>query len=89
MCNCHSILECYVMFSGVKLSTRSFNLFQPLSHRAHRAVSARLILSYRSRAKVFSCFSLRASMYWVYDYTFFLGGGGGWWMGLGVTVNEV
>ena len=28
MCNCHSILECCVMFSGVKLSIRSFNLFQ-------------------------------------------------------------
>ena len=27
MCVCHSILECYVMFSGVKLSIRSFNLF--------------------------------------------------------------
>ena len=26
MCNCHSILECCVMFSGVKLSIRSFNL---------------------------------------------------------------
>ena len=28
MCNCHSILECCVMFSGVKLSIRPFNLFQ-------------------------------------------------------------
>ena len=27
MCNCHSVLECYVMFAGVKLSVRSFNLF--------------------------------------------------------------
>ena len=27
MCNCHFISECCVMFSGVKLSTRSFNLF--------------------------------------------------------------
>ena len=27
MCNCHSILECCVMFSGAKLSIRSFNLF--------------------------------------------------------------
>ena len=27
MCNCHSILESCVMFSGVKLSIRSFNLF--------------------------------------------------------------
>ena len=26
MCNCHSILECCVMFPGVKLSIRSFNL---------------------------------------------------------------
>ena len=28
MCNCHSILECCVMFSGVKVSIRPFNLFQ-------------------------------------------------------------
>ena len=27
MCNCHSILKCCVMFSGVKLSIRPFNLF--------------------------------------------------------------
>ena len=27
MCSCHSILECYVTFSGVKLSIRSFVLF--------------------------------------------------------------
>ena len=27
MCNCHSVLECCVMFSGAKLSMRSFNLF--------------------------------------------------------------
>ena len=27
MCSCHSILECCVMFSGVKLSVRSFVLF--------------------------------------------------------------
>ena len=26
MCNCHSLPECCVMFSGVKLSIRSFNL---------------------------------------------------------------
>ena len=26
VCNCHSILECCVVFSGVKLSIRSFNL---------------------------------------------------------------
>ena len=28
MCSCHSILECCVTFSGVKLSIRSFVLFQ-------------------------------------------------------------
>ena len=28
MCNCPSILEYCVMFSGVKLSIRSFNLFR-------------------------------------------------------------
>ena len=27
MCSCHSILECCVMFSGVKLSIRSFVSF--------------------------------------------------------------
>ena len=27
MCSCHSILECCVMFSEVKLSIRSFVLF--------------------------------------------------------------
>ena len=32
VCNCHSILECCVMFSGVKLSIRSFNLLQCLSY---------------------------------------------------------
>ena len=28
MCSCHSILECCIMFSGVKLSMESFVLFQ-------------------------------------------------------------
>ena len=27
MCSCHSVLECCVTFSGVKLSMRSFFLF--------------------------------------------------------------
>ena len=27
MCSCHSILECFIMFSGVKLSMGSFVLF--------------------------------------------------------------
>ena len=31
MCSCHSILECCVTFSGVKLSIRSFVLFLPNS----------------------------------------------------------
>ena len=31
MCSCHSILECCVTFSGVKLSIRSFVLFSPTS----------------------------------------------------------
>ena len=30
MCSCHSILECCVTFSGVKLSIRSFDLFLSL-----------------------------------------------------------
>ena len=33
MCSCHSILECCVTFSGVKLSIRSFVLFLRLLHR--------------------------------------------------------
>ena len=28
MHSCHSVLECCVMFSGVKLSIRSFAIFQ-------------------------------------------------------------
>ena len=32
MCNCHSILEFCVMFSGVKLSIRLFNLFNMTSY---------------------------------------------------------
>ena len=31
MCSCHSILECCVTFSGVKLSIRSFVLFPALA----------------------------------------------------------
>ena len=27
MCSCHSILECYIMFSGIKLSMGSFVLY--------------------------------------------------------------
>ena len=33
MCSCHSILECCVTFSGVKLSIRSFVLFGYLKSR--------------------------------------------------------
>ena len=32
MCNCHSILECCVTVSGVKLSIRSFALFLPVKY---------------------------------------------------------
>ena len=32
MCSCHSILECCVMFSGVKLSIGSFVLVYVPSH---------------------------------------------------------
>ena len=32
MCSCHSILECCVTFSGVKLSKRSFVLFFGLQY---------------------------------------------------------
>ena len=34
MCDCHSILECCVVFSGVKLSIRSFNLSLPSSQKS-------------------------------------------------------
>ena len=33
MCSCHSILECCVMFSGVKLSVGSFVLFHETCKR--------------------------------------------------------
>ena len=38
MCNCHFIPECCVMFSGVKLSIRLFNLFHQTedSTRTHQ-----------------------------------------------------
>ena len=32
MCSCHSILQCCVMFSGVKLSVRSFVLLLDRGH---------------------------------------------------------
>ena len=35
VCSCHSILECCVMFSGVKLSIRSFVLFGDCHEMAH------------------------------------------------------
>ena len=36
MCSCHSIIECCVTFSGVKLSIRSFVLFLYLvRYKAH------------------------------------------------------
>ena len=43
MCNCHSILESSVMFSGVKLSIRSFNFFLSfiLASRTARNLTSR------------------------------------------------
>ena len=35
MCSCHSILDCCVMFSGVKLSMGSFVLLLNLSTLVH------------------------------------------------------
>ena len=46
MCNCHSILECCVMFSGVKLSIRSFNLFLAQHKEAPFEVECLLKLSF-------------------------------------------
>ena len=40
MCSCHSILECCVMFSGVKLSIRSFVLFISLRRGYYRITFA-------------------------------------------------
>ena len=39
VCNCHSILECCVMFSGVELSIRLFNLL-PCLDKISRADGA-------------------------------------------------
>ena len=38
MCNCHSILKCCVIFSGVKLSIRLFNLFRIKLRKGHVTV---------------------------------------------------
>ena len=35
MCGCHSILECCVLFSGVKFSIRSFVLFHSICMACH------------------------------------------------------
>ena len=40
MCSCHSILECCVTFSGVKLSIRSFVLFIIEAHTKKNVMSA-------------------------------------------------
>ena len=37
MCSCHSIPECCVMFSGVKLSMGSFVLFIYHTHTIHES----------------------------------------------------
>ena len=52
MCSCHSILECCVTFSGVKLSTRSFLLFllQQLKDYAFQMSKKNKVKSY------FNCF---------------------------------
>ena len=61
MCSCHSILECGVMFSGVKLSMGSFVLFLLCHHLRHKAllkkrphelpISARHLLAQASRVR--------------------------------------
>ena len=50
MCNCHSILECCVMFSGVKLTIRSFNFFIFFFFRTVHEQGGCLVLS--------SCFNV-------------------------------
>ena len=47
MCSCHSILECCVTFSGVKLSIRSFVLFIITlgSHILSRSMEADILKS--------------------------------------------
>ena len=44
MCSCHSILECCVTFSGVKLSIRSFVLFIHVSRPPSQSHGCDLIL---------------------------------------------
>ena len=41
MCDCHSILECCVTFSGVKLSIRSFVLFLSIEKTGRKPCSIR------------------------------------------------
>ena len=43
MCSCHSILECCVTFSGVKLSIRSFVLFMSTSGGYHEYIGGRSV----------------------------------------------
>ena len=61
MCSCHSIPECCVMFSGVKLSMGSFVLFvEPLnlSHKCicHLETGSSAINSLLLKQEMFSCF---------------------------------
>ena len=44
MCSCHSILECCVTFSGVKLSIRSFVLFQEFTVKDATLIPGELVL---------------------------------------------
>ena len=43
MCNCQSILECCVIFSGVKLSIKSFNLFLNIHCRIVSQIFSKIV----------------------------------------------
>ena len=51
MCSCHSILECCVTFSGVKLSIRSFVLLLLLLLLLRECLNLGLLILMRSSAK--------------------------------------
>ena len=59
MCSCHSILECCVTFSGVKLSIRSFVLFLD-KFNVSKSIPSCLLRDWKDL--VFCVFSLQTSL---------------------------
>ena len=64
MCNCHSILECCAMFSGVKLSIRSFNVFRRITLSNAVSIGIKRIYLYNSLFKTLP-------IYIIYIYIFY------------------